>query len=81
MGYTALRMSTVTLTRTTYLDLKRRAAAYERIVTMLERDVFTPPPVRNVRKIMVAFRRSNRYPARFLKSLERGLSRSTYFEK
>ena len=40
---------------------------------------FQQPPVKNSKKIMQAFKDSQIYNKKFLTSLEKGLSRSTYF--
>lgn len=75
-----LYMSTVTITKTQYKSLKERADAYERIVSAARRELFTPPPVRSVRVAISAFRKTGKYNEAFLKSLERGLRESTFFE-
>lgn len=73
-------MSTVTITKTQYKSLKERADAYERIVSATRRELFTPPPVRNFRTVISAFRKTKKYSEAFLKSLEEGLRESTFFE-
>lgn len=73
-------MSTVTISKTQYEALKRRAVAYERVIAAANEDIFSPPTIRAVKKVMQEFRNTKRYPAAFLKSLEKGLSRSTYFK-
>lgn len=74
-------MSTVTITKTQYETLKRRAEAYERIVSAAEADVFSPPPIRDAKKVVAAMRKTGRYSAAFLKSLESGLARTRHFSK
>lgn len=74
-------MNTVTITKTQYEALKKRANAYERIVFAARSELFAPPPVRNVRTTMSALRKTGKYNKSFLKSLERGLRESTFFVK
>ena len=73
-------MSTVTISKTQYEALKRRAVAYERVVAATREDIFSSPPVHSVKKIMQEFKDTKRYSAEFLNSLKKGLSRSTYFK-
>ena len=73
-------MSTVTITKTQYEVLKRRAAAYDRIITAAREDIFSPPPTRDRKEVMREFRATKKYSEAFLKSFEKGLSRSSYFK-
>lgn len=75
-------MSTITLPRIEYQDLKRKAAMFERIVELAEKDdLFSPPPIRGSRQIISAFKKTGKYNPAFLRSLSRGLARSDYFRK
>lgn len=74
-------MSTVTIPKIKYEDLKKKAEAYEYIFKLIERDIFSSPPKRDVKEIMADFKKTGRYNPKFLKSLERGLARSPYFRK
>ena len=73
-------MSTVTISKTKYEALKRRAEAYDRIITVAQEDAFSPPPTRDRKEILREFRATKKYSVAFLKSLEKGLSRSSYFK-
>lgn len=73
-------MSTVTISKTKYETLKRRAVAYDRIITAARDDIFSPPPTNNIKEIMRDFRATKKYSAAFLKSLEKGLRQSSYFK-
>lgn len=73
-------MSTVTISKTQYEALRRRAVAYERVVAATREDIFSPPPTRNVKKVIREFRATKLYSAPFLKSLEKGLFRSSHFK-
>ena len=74
-------MSTVTITKTQYEALKARAEAYERIICATSEELFSPPPTRDVKKVVGAMRETKQYSDAFLKSLEKGLSRSKHFSK
>ena len=74
-------MSTVTITKTQYEALRRQASAYQRIVFAASSDLFGPPPTRDVRMVIADFRNTKLYSKEFLKSLEKGLRRSSYFQK
>ena len=75
-----MRMSTVTISKTQYEALRRRATAYERILVVAREDIFSPPPTRDIKEVMREFRGAKRYSAAFLKSLEKGFHRSSYFK-
>lgn len=74
-------MSTVTIPKTKYEDLKKKADAYEHIAALIERDLFSPPPTKNAAKIIGAFAKTGKYNTAFLASLKKGLARSSYFRK
>lgn len=41
-------MSTITLPKIEYQDLKRKADMFERVIELAEKDnLFSPPPIRN----------------------------------
>lgn len=74
-------MNTITLSKNKYQELKQKAADFERLRTFVETKIFIPPPVRDRKKIISEFQKTRLYNAKFLKSLERGLARSSYFRK
>ena len=75
-------MSTITLPKIEYQDLKRKATMFERIVELAEKDdLFSPPPIHSRRQIINAFKKTKKYNPAFLQSLNRGLARSGYFRK
>ena len=80
LGYD-MHMSTITLPRTKYLELKKRAAAYDLIVRVMEQELFSPPPVRSARRIISELRRTGRYRPDFLASVSKGLARSSFFSR
>jgi len=74
-------MSTITISKAKYQELKNKAEAYERIARFIEGDLFSPPPSKSATKIMEKFKKTGRYNLQFLKSLEKGLARSSRFKK
>ena len=72
-------MATVTISKIQYQELKRKAAGHERIISAAGQELFTPPPTRDIKKVLAAFRGTKRYSSHFLKSMEKGLRRSQHF--
>lgn len=72
-------MNTVTISKREYKDLVDARLRYEYLRQIVEGDLFSPPP-RSIKEILGAFRSTGRYNSKFLRSLERGLRRSSYFE-
>lgn len=74
-------MNTITLPKTEYLDLKKRAAAYDIIIKVVSRDLFALPPEKSSKKVMVEFKKTGAYSKAFLEDLATGLNNSSYFSK
>jgi len=76
-------MVTVTIPKKEYQKLIERALRYEYLRQILkeEEDIFAPPPTKNSKEIIKSFRATKLYSPEFLRSLEKGLKRSTYFKK
>lgn len=74
-------MSTVTIPKAKYIELKKKAEVYEYISRLVEGDLFGPPSTRSAAKVLNEFKKMGRYNTRFLASLKRGLARSPYFKK
>lgn len=72
-------MSTITIPKKEYQDLLEKKMRYERLRQALEEDIFTPPPTKNKKAILWAFKAEKRYNSKFIQSLKRGLERSSYF--
>ena len=72
-------MVTVTIPKKEYQSLAEKALRYEYLRQLLEEDIFAAPPTRNSGDIVKEFKKSKIYGKGFLKSLERGLGRSSYF--
>ena len=74
-------MTTVTILKKEYQQLLDKALRYEYLRQLMEGDVFTSPPTRNSKKVVGAFEKTKLYNQKFLKSLEKGLGRSSHFKK
>ena len=72
-------MASVTISKKEYEKLVEQAFRYEYLQQLLKEDVFASPPKKNVKDIMTGFNATKRYSKTFLKSLEKGLKRSSYF--
>lgn len=73
-------MPTVTIPKREYQKLLDRALRFEYLRQILEDDIFSPPPTKDIKAIIREFRETGRYNEEFLKSLARGLKRSSYFK-
>lgn len=71
-------MANITLPQKEYQKLIEKALRYEYIRQMMEGSLFSPPPTRNVKKIIEEFRKTGLYNQKFLGSLKNGLKRSSY---
>ncbi len=74
-------MATITIPKTEYHELKKKADAYELIFRVIQEGLFVPPPTRSGEKMMRELKKSGKYNAAFLNSLKRGFRRSSYFTK
>ena len=73
-------MTTVTILKKEYQQLLDKALRYEYLRQLMEGDIFAPPPTRSSKKVIGAFKKTELYNQKFLKSLEKGLERSSYFK-
>lgn len=75
-------MEVVTIPKKEYQRLVERALRYEYLKKLIkeEEDIFSPPP-RNIKEIIREFKEIGIYSPEFIKDLERGLKRSSYFQK
>lgn len=74
-------MEEITISKKEYQELLEKALRYDYFRRLMEEDIFSPPPTKNIREIIRAFKKTKIYSPEFLKSLERGLRRSSYFRK
>jgi hypothetical protein len=72
-------MNTITIPKKEYKDLVEKRMRYEYLRHILEADIFSSPPTRSRQAIIRVFKTSKRYNQKFLRSLEKGLKRSSYF--
>ena len=73
-------MSTITIPRKEYEELVDKRLRYEYLRQMMNGDIFSAPPEKNIKKVLKEFRASKKYSQKFIKSLENGLKRSSYFK-
>lgn len=76
-------MDTITIPKKQYQKLLEKALRYEYLQKIIKEreDIFASPPTREVKEVIKAFRETKLYTPQFLKSLEKGLKRSSYFRK
>ena len=75
--------NTITISKKEYQKVLERALRYEYLWQILKEkeDIFVPPPIRNIKEVIKSFRETKLYSPEFLRSLEKGLKRSSYFKK
>lgn len=74
-------MTTITISKKEYQKIVDKALRYEYLRQLIESDIFSPPPTKNIGGIISAFRNTGKYSQQFVKALEKGLRRSSYFAK
>lgn len=77
-GYNTI-MSIITIPKKEYSELLDAKLRYEYMRNVLDKDFFSAPTIRNRNEIIKMFKATKNYSAPFLKSLEKGLKRSSYF--
>lgn len=73
-------MQTVTISKKEYEELVEKKLRYEYLHQIIEGDIFSPPPTKDIDKIVDAFKKTGLYTQKFIDSLEKGLKRSAYFK-
>ncbi len=73
-------MNTITIPKKEYKELVETRMRYDFLCRSLKDDIFSPPPTKNTGAVMKSFKVTGKYNAKFLESLEKGLSRSKYFK-
>ena len=76
-----MNSTSISLTKSEYTDLKSRADAYDRIISLARKEISVTPPERSTKKVIAEFKKTDTYSQEFLKSLEHGLRRSSFFLK
>lgn len=74
-------MDAITVPKKEYQRLMEKALRYEFLAGVIRarENIFAPPPTRSVKEVIKSFQATNLYTPSFLKSLEKGLKRSSYF--
>lgn len=73
-------MQTVTISKKEYKELIEKKLRYEYLHQIIEEDIFSPPPIKDIKELIKAFQKTGFYNQRFIDSLEKGLKRSAYFK-
>jgi len=73
-------MQTVTITKKEYEELIEKKLRYEYLHQIIENDIFSPPPTKDIKEVINAFKKTGIYNQKFIDSLEKGLKRSPYFK-
>ena len=74
-------MSTITLPKIEYINLKTRAEAFDKMVAHINPNFFFVPAEKSRKKIISEFSKTKLYNKKFLSSLNEGLGRSSFFTK
>lgn len=72
-------MASISISQKEYQQLLDKALRYDYLRQLIREDFFASPPTRSIKEIVRAFEATNLYKDKFIKSLERGLKRSSYF--
>ena len=72
-------MITVTILKKEYSELVDKKRRYEYLRQIMEGEIFASPPTKKSGEVLRAFRETRKYSQTFLKSLEKGLRRSSHF--
>ena len=73
-------MQTVTIPRKEYDTLLVSRMKFDYLRQILTDDLFSPPPTKNIDTIAASFEETGKYSEAFIKSLKKGLKRSSYFK-
>lgn len=73
-------MVTITIPKREYEELVEKRFRYEQLRELVESDIFAPPPTNSIKEVIGAFKSVNKHSHQFLKSLRKGLERSSYFK-
>ena len=76
-----MRAKTITIPQTEYWALRQKSIRYDGLREFVKQDLFSPPFTRDAKEVMRAFRATGKYRKDFLKDLEKGLKRSSYFRR
>lgn len=74
-------MTTITISKKEYQKLLDKSLRYEYLRQLMESDIFSAPPTKNIGEIVSAFKGIGKYNQQFINALGKGLGRSSYFKK
>jgi hypothetical protein len=74
-------MQKVTISKEEYDTLLSLKLKYEYLQQIIKEDLFSSPPTKDADAVIAMFSKTGRYNKAFLKGLEKGLKRSSYFKK
>jgi hypothetical protein len=74
-------MQKVTISKDEYNALLASKLKYEYLEQIIKNDLFSSPPTKDADSVIKAFSQTGTYNKAFLKGLEKGLKRSSYFKK
>lgn len=74
-------MGTVTIPKKEYKKLVEQRMRHRYVRSISLGDIFSPPLSRSIGEIISAFKDAGKYSVKFLKELEKGLRRSSYFHR
>ena len=73
-------MTTISIPQKEDQKVVEKSLRYEYIRQIMGGNLFSPPPTRNAKKVIDEFKKTGLYNQKFLESLKRGLSQSSYFK-
>lgn len=74
-------INTITISKKKYENLVEKSHYYDFFRKALKENIFCPPQEKNVEEVIKAFKKTKKYSIDFIKSLEKGLKRSSYFNR
>ena len=78
-----MNTATVTIPKKEYEELLETRTRYDFLRSTIPEedvdDIYAPPPTKDPKVFMEAFRKTGKYNKKFLDGLEKGLSRSSHF--
>ncbi len=64
-------MQTVTISKKEYKELIEKKLRYEYLHQIIEEDIFSPPPIKDIKELIKAFQKTGLYNQRFIDSLKK----------
>jgi hypothetical protein len=72
-------MNTITLKKSDYEILRKKAEVYDTIIRVVEEDIFTPPPIKSRKAILNELKKTDYYSKEFLEEIGQAIKRSSFF--